>query len=495
MYAPRVGLALLPLVVAFLNPAAPVHDSTERIERFDRDPGWDGRNNRAAEPRARHVRQDFGYRRTSHFGGAPGEIGGFVTPDAEPAYYGKRIKLHTLVQGFSASGRFAGASGKFHILLGFFNHATLNEWRTPNSAVVRLQGRGDHFYAYLEYCTSRWRAGGDSPRGFVDSGSGGRRPAPLKFALTPVVHEWSLRYDPEGAGGRGALFATMDGIEAQCDLGDGHRSDGATFDRFGLLNVIKSADDPGEVYLENLSIDGVRQPLDRDPEWEGRGNRKEFDSVQVRPRFDFGYSPTHFAGGERAGEIGGTVYRGDGRYPARMAYYGGRIGQLSPAQPLHAEGRIALYRGVSDSTTLFGYFHAVDSTARSDDQSLSTPPAFLGIAVEGPSGEGFYVYPACRIGPDQLARNRGPDLPRIYPDGRSHAWRLDYVPPAGTVPGTLTLTMDGMSARLPIDFRSVSSATRFDRFGFITTRIDGNGQRIYFDDLKFTSALFREDAN
>jgi hypothetical protein len=473
----RIPTCLLAAVMLLQNPAG----APQRFESFDLDPGWDGRNNRATEPGTRHVRQHFGWRATSHFGAAKGEIGGTTTPAAEPAYYAKRLPRLTFEQPFSASGRFLAASPKFHVLLGFFNHASTNEWRTPNSAVLRLQGRGDYFIAYLEYCTSKWRAGGDSPRGFVDGSAGAH-----KFALGPAVHTWSLRYDPAGAGGRGALFAAIDGVEAECDLAQGHRSDGANFDRFGMLNVVKSADDSGDVWIDDLTINGVREPLHRDPGWEARGNHTEFDSNQVRPRFDFGWSPTHYAGGEQAGEIGGTVYRGDGRYSERIAYYGARTCNLSPAIPLHAEGRVALLRGVSDSTTLLGFFNSTDSIAQSPDQALSTPSSFLGIAVEGPSSEGFYVYPACRIGPNQLANNRG-NLPRILPDGRSHMFTLDYTPPRESDPGSLTLSMDGITARLDLPQGEVLASTRFDRFGIVTTSIDGNAQRIYFDDLRFTS--------
>lgn len=456
-----------------------------RAESFARDPGWEGHNNRSSEPPARHVRQDFGYSRGRHFGAPSGEIGGFITPDGEPAYYGRRVQPLNLDTPFTASGRFTAASGKFHLLLGFFNHESVKEWRTPSTAVLRLQGRGDHFYAYLEYCTSKWRAGGDSPRGFVEMPGDGGKPQLRRFALAPAVHSWALRYDPKAAG-NGALFATIDGVEAECDIASEHRADGARFDRFGLLNVVKSADDGGEVYLDRLTLNGASEPLDRDPHWEDRGNRREYDSTQVRPRFDFGWSNTRSAGGTGRGEIGGTVYRGDGRYPARMAFYAARTGDLTASQPLHVEGRIALLRGVSDSTTLLGFFHSTRSVAISEDQSHSLPPSFLGIAIEGPSDEGFFVYPACRIGSDQLARNRGPNLPRIVPDGRSHAWTLDYRPSQSGNNGQLVLTMDGRRAALEIGGSDIS--VTFDRFGIVTTRIDGNAQRVYFDDLRYTAA-------
>ena len=44
--------------------------------------------------------------------------------------------------------------------------------------------------------------------------------------------------------------------------------------------------------------------FDRDPGWEGVGNRREYETANVRPRFDFGYSPTGYAGGRAAGEAG-----------------------------------------------------------------------------------------------------------------------------------------------------------------------------------------------
>src|SRR5947209_5950182 len=69
--------------------------AAERTERFDKDPGWDGRNNRAAEPKPRAVRQDFGYSRTAHASRQPGEAGGFISPAAEPAYYAKKIPART----------------------------------------------------------------------------------------------------------------------------------------------------------------------------------------------------------------------------------------------------------------------------------------------------------------------------------------------------------------------------------------------------------------
>src|SRR5207244_13426301 len=75
-----------------------------RTERFDRDPGWDGHNNRSQVPPPRAVRPDFGYSRTAHAGRGLGGIGGFVTPASEPAYYARVIPACGLRDALSASG-------------------------------------------------------------------------------------------------------------------------------------------------------------------------------------------------------------------------------------------------------------------------------------------------------------------------------------------------------------------------------------------------------
>ena len=138
----------------------------------------------------------------------------------------------------TASGTLACDDGHFHVLLGFFNANTLNEWRTPNTIALRLSGRGKSFYTWLEYATERWRAGGDSPQGFPverDGSTGKKRPK--GFTAQKVVHTWSLRYDPKGNGGRGVITATIDSVTAVCHLTEGHKADGATFNRFGLITT------------------------------------------------------------------------------------------------------------------------------------------------------------------------------------------------------------------------------------------------------------------
>jgi hypothetical protein len=475
---------------------APALLAEERTERFDRDPGWDGYNNRSKAFAPKEITQDFGYSRTRHAGGdGDGEIGGVVTPAAEAAYYAKVIPDATFEDKLTASGKFAYASGPGHLLIGFFNAETLNEWRTPNTIALRINGRGERFFAYAEYMTGRWRAGGDNPGGFPtvpDPESG--KPQLVGFEANGETHEWSLVYDPEANNGGGSITLVIDGETCVCHLDPGHKQDGATFNRFGVLPVMKQWDDPGEVWLDDVTVNGHKDDFSTDPGWEGRDNRRRYVSGNVRPRFDFGYTPTHFAGGESAGELGGLVFSGDIREPQRIAYYGDKLDEpLSLDKPLRASGTIALRRAVSDSAVLLGFFNSRESAAAHRPAHTSwtqaAPKRFLGLSVEGPSSEGFRVYPVFRAAGD-ARRAYDAEGPHILPDGSVHRWTLEYEPRGGE-PGVIRFTFDDQPAldlEVPRDEGEAEreAPTRFDRFGIISTCVDGNGQLAYFDDLAYT---------
>jgi hypothetical protein len=479
-----VGIRLTVFILALAGPAR----ADERTERFDQDPHWDGVNNRATTPEPQQITQDFGYSKTQHAGGRSiGEIGGLLTPAAEPCFYAQPFEPKSFGDKLEASGKFACTGRQFHILVGFFNASTVNEWRTPNSILLRLYGRGDVFYAYVEYATSRWRAGGDSPGGFstiIEAETG--RPQ-LKGFAGGVPHTWSLVYDPNGNNGAGSIVAKIDDETAECHLDPGHKDDGATFNRFGVLNIPKSFDQGGEVWFDDLTFNGETESFDSDPQWEAIGTRRTYRTASVRPRLDFGFSRTHFAGGRSAGELGGEIFRGDRRYPERLAYYGDRVGPLTLDKPLRAAGKVSLRRGVSDSTTLLGFFNSKTSMAVSDTQPVTGfPESFLGVAVEGPSREGFLFYPVCHASAGNVNYAYRDDLPHILPDGEPRDWSLEYDPPNADRPGRLRATLDGKGGSVEI-VELPQTQVEFDRFGIITTWIDGNAQRVYFDDLSYTA--------
>jgi len=457
-------------------------DARTKTERFDRDPGWEGVNNRATSP-GRPITQNFGYSKTANAGGRPGEMGGLITPCGEAAYYAKRIPPRGLNEPLEASGKFVGQGNEYNVLIGFFNSGTVKEWRTPNSIALRFYGRGDVFYPYLEYATSRWRAGADSPGGFSEIKNAETGRSRLVGFAARKPHTWSLRYDPLGNDGSGLITAIVDGETAICHLGKGHKADGATFNRFGLLNVVKSADGGGEVWLDDVKVNGVSEDFSKDPGWDARGNRTKYVTNEVRQRFDFGYSPTHHAGGRGKGELGGLVYRGDDRSQNSMAYYADRVGPLRLNQPLHASGRVTLRRAVSDSTAILGFFNSRESMriGRTGGQG-GFPEPFLGIAIEGPSREGFFLYPAYNLAGERAYAD-GDSRPRILPNGATHSWSLNYDPTTGRI----RVTLGKESVTLEVKPEVLQSATTLDRFGIITTTTDGNAQAIYFDDISYTA--------
>jgi len=327
-----------------------------RQEHFDHEPpNWEGINNHNTNFPARTVTQDFGYNGGSrHIGERPGEVGGKINPAGEAAYYGYRLskEIH-LDKPMSTSGKILVLAGHGHFLLGFFRVDTLNEWRTPNTMVARINVRGEGFHCHLEYCSSRWRA----QAGVIGEIVPGERVS-AKLIACGRVYDWQLVYEPKGDGGNGLLTLTLGDRTATCKVGPEGRADGASFTHFGLLPVLKAWDNPGEVWLGEVTINGKHFDFATDPEWDHLNNRRTYITTNTRPRFDFGWSPTQFAGGKAAGELGGLIFRGDCREKHRLAAYGDKLSLLTLDAKLHARGRVAMTRGVSDSTASIGFYHS-----------------------------------------------------------------------------------------------------------------------------------------
>jgi hypothetical protein len=156
-------------------------------------------------------------------------------------------------------------------------------------------------------------------------------------------------------------------------------------------------------------------------------------------------------------------------------------------KPLRASGKVALRRGVSDSTTLFGFFNAAAAMRSNPKQDQALPEGVIGVNIEGPSSEGFCFYPVARLpGRDGVV---APDLRtlRILPDGVTHDWSFDYDPAAASGRGRVTVALDGRSIRLDLGEGDAARGATLDRFGFITPWIDGNGQVVYLDDLTYSA--------
>jgi hypothetical protein len=281
------------------------------------------------------------------------------------------------------------------------------------------------------------------------------------------------------------LKGVQDGT-AWCEVFPEHRGDGLQVDHFGMLPVLKSWDSPGEIWVDDLRVEGLEFDFADDPHWEGAANRRKYVTTGIRPKFDFGWSPTGFAGGAKAGELGGVVYRGDCREPHRMGCYGGRIAELTFDDVLEARGKLAMLSGVSDSTASIGFYHSGFSMRSNPSQKNSVPADYLGFNIEGPSSEGFFFYPVYRDHGEGSKAAGGGELPRIYPDGEVHDWSLRYDPEAGDGTGRITLRLDDKECILAMEAGHRETGAKFNRFGICTPWVDGNAVKVYVDDLWYT---------
>src|SRR4249919_2582168 len=92
--------------------AADANANGLKREDFDKDPNWEGFNNRVVPKRQKIVTQDFGYSTTNHAGRASGEMGGAVERSTTPAYYAAKISPKSLDDRLTASGSFAITSSQ-----------------------------------------------------------------------------------------------------------------------------------------------------------------------------------------------------------------------------------------------------------------------------------------------------------------------------------------------------------------------------------------------
>ena len=465
----RCALAVA-LLVAGLNQDGA--QAAETQEDFSRNPRWEGINNIPPPGFGVERTQDFGFSQTNHAGGAAGEIGGTTSRSATPASYAKHIHAKTLNDHLTASGTFTvtESNGGSGVLAGWFN-ASSRGWRTPNSMVFRIDGENGEYRVFFEYGTQHGLTGGGTT--FEGRYQDTKTPM-LKADGTP--HEWRLEYSPEGAGGRGEMTFVLSGETYRAPLEQGHKEDGAVFDRFGLFNQ-QIAGQGLTVYLDDLVVGGVAEDLSDGQGWEGNGNRVVFQDRVIRPVHDFGWRNTNHAGG-RPGELGGVMWRIESMRPENACYYGTPIGRLSLDDELNASGRVCLTAAAADSAILAGWFNA--------RTFIGAPPQnFLGILVEGPSRAGHYFRPAYGTSDDlKCVTDHGPV---IRPDSQSHEWTFHYTPGASGADGRITVTLDTESVSLDVPREARKGNASFDRFGFLSWHRGGHFVETYFDDLAFTS--------
>jgi hypothetical protein len=490
---PLLLFVTLTAVTSAADPPAPALKS----QSFDRDPGWEGHNNRVIPKNPPTIVQDFGYSPTNYAGKSAGEIGGQVWRASEPAYYADRIGPKTLDDELHASGSFAltkttGGSGVF---FGFFRAEQPGAGGRPvGSLGLDFDGEPSGARLAVRLITAKNQSCGTFVTPFI----------PGKFRPTPIRNDgtryaFTLDHDPRAAGGRGRFTLTLasdahrpgelekpDLPEAfkqearrrfpsttrfSVDLPDGYKR-GTTFDHFGLMNLMK-AGGRTNIYFDDLHYLDRSQDFARDPNWDASGNRATYKAVDVGGAHNFGFSNTNFAGGQ-PGEVGGTFWR-SGKY----GYYADRVGPLTLDDRLEARGKAVLKVGAPDSDMFLGWFNSANK-----DKPPTEAGHFLGVNVGGPTRVGHYFHPSFTTATG--TRGQSPAGPVLEPN-KVYDWSLVYDPAAEAGQGAIRVTLGAESVMLALKKGVKSQGARFDRFGLFTSTIGGQVVRIYLDDLKYTA--------
>jgi hypothetical protein len=470
-----------------------------RRESFERDPGWEGHNNRVVARHYPTVVQDFGYSETHHAGQAAGEIGGQVWRASEPAYYADRLGPRTLDDKLSAAGTFVltDSTAGGGVFFGFFRAEQPGAGGRPVSSLgLDLDCETGGARLAVRLITGKNQSCGTFITPFI----------PGKFRPTTIRNDgtrynWTLDYDPQAAAGRGGFTFTLlsdahkpgelEGAELpekfkeearrrfpttttfSVELPEAFKQQGTRFDHFGLMNMMK-AGGWATIYFDDLQYEGRSEDFSRDPHWDGSGNRASYPATNVAGAHNFGFSNTHYAGGE-PGEVGGTFWRA-GKY----AYYADRVGPLTLEDPLEASGKVVLEVGAPDSDMFLGWFNSAEK-----EKSPLEAGHFLGVHVGGPTRVGHYFQPAFTTGRGTRGQSRaGP----VLEPGKAYAWSLAYEPGAAGGQGAIRVTLGGESVTLVLGKGIKAEGARFDRFGLFTSTIGGQVVRIFVDDLEYTAA-------
>lgn len=446
-----------------------------RETSFDSDPQWEGVGNRSRKCTSRTFA--FGWSATR----AGGQIGGSVSRSSSyQAYYAKVLsETKRLDDPLTASGTIKITNSRSgSVLFGWFNSQTSVDWRPPDSLGMRIDGHGKKASVFVEYGTQSTFA---------------RSVNATDELLTKKPYAWTLEYLPDGGQwGVGLLRLTLAGLTSEVSVRPEHRIDGASFDRFGFLNVQLDGRPIG-AYIDSLTLDGEPIELATDPHWEGSNNTLvNAPDCIVRHGQDFGYSAgTQFAGGE-PGEVGGLVWRSSkGNDWKATAKYADTTANLGFDDALYAEGSIALERAWADGDVFIGWFNATSTTPDGQGMPLNILAANLG----GPSEWGYRLYPLYRSRGDKRdtfsdARN----APRLTPKHRVWRWWICYLPTAGGLQsGRITVGLEDPSGELPTTTATLKvskgakeSGAVLNRFGIRNFEDGGNGVVFYVDDLRYT---------
>jgi len=481
-----------------------------RRQSFDSDPGWEAVNNRIEPTSKLVVKQDFGYSATTNFAGKTvGEVGGSVQRSTTPAYYALPIKPKTLSSRLSAAGSFAVAKsgGGAGVFFGFFN----SDQPGGSGRPIGSLGLDFDFEQSGGRLAVRLITSGNKTCGtFITPYLPGKfRPTPIRTDGTRYF--WMLNYDPHAADGRGQFTFTMvsakhtdqdygtlppaSAEEARArfpntktftvDLPEGFKKEDAVFDRFGLLNMMKSGG-TAEIYFDDIVLQGNVENFSGEPKWIGSGNRKTYEDREQTGAHDYGFSPTtNHAGGAKAGEAGGGLWRS-----GALGYYADKVGPLDLTQKLTASGKVRLVTAGPDSDVYLGWFNSGSSKPATENAGKMKSNRFedrdfIGIHVGGPTRVGHYFIPQLATAKGSIGKvDAGPVLLRA----KSFDWSLTYDPEGAGGKGSMRVTLGDESVALDLKPGQKAEGAVLDRFGIFTTDTGGQMVKIYIDDLIYVAA-------
>jgi hypothetical protein len=494
---------LATVVLAFSTPpvtAADAPKSQLKTEHFDRDPGWEGHNNRIVPKKVLMVKQDFGYSPTNIAGKEKGEVGGAIQRSTTPASYAVTLMpAKTLNDKLTASGSFAitASQGGAGVFFGFFNSQQPGGSGRPIGSLgldFDFEGKGGRLATRL--ITSGNKSCGTFITPYL----------PGKYRTTPLKNDgtryhWTLNYDPAGADGKGQFVFTMRSdnhplptidpnlpepsqkeerarfpttTTFTVDLTPGFKNEGVTFDRFGMCNMMKSGGIVS-MFFDDVQFNGLTEDFSKEPAWVGVGNRTTFEDREVVGAHNFGFSEKTALAGGTPGEMGGGLWRS-----GLSGYYADRVGPLGLEQPLAARGRVKLVTAGPDSDMCLGWF----SSAAKDSKEDADKRDFVGIHVGGPTRIGHYFIPQFANAKGSAAKvDKGP----ILVPGKTLEWSLAYDPNANNGLGQMRVTLGDESATLDLKKGQKADGAHLDRFGIFTTTAGGQMVKVYLDDLTYSA--------
>ncbi|MEW6160784.1 MAG: hypothetical protein AB1813_25425 [Verrucomicrobiota bacterium] len=480
---------LFPLALTICAGATEPNPTRQKIESFDADPQWEGKNNRAAPARPEVIEQDFGYAATNRSGKVVGRIGGKFSQSTQPAYYAKAITACTLENPLAASGcltveaaqSISGWHTTANIFVGWFNADERDLiWRPRNFIGFRLQSSNEPDGAIVEltYGTQAWQAGGR----FVNTRGGGQErlvrelnsSALLRIAPDGARHRWSFQYHPQAAGGAGEMIFTFDGAETRFSLDPVLRKAGASFNRFGFFTPRI----PGRhmiAWFEDLEINGRKEVLDHDPLWDALGNRARFPELSPYGHNQFGFASSDYAGGA-PGEMGGRFFSCNPEEESSKAFYADRIGHLTLAHRLTARGRFVAKEFCIDSSFALGWFNA-----RKQGWPLEN---FVGVYFDSLSDSGRIAMPI--YGTKEGSESREGNFVLFEP-GKKYEWKLDYDPAGANGQGAITFTLGNRMVTRAFRDGDKAKGALLDRFGVCNLQwANSKWCDVYLDDLNYT---------